>query len=91
MPHQPVDDREFEHLTNQLPAAVFVQVKGRFAYLNREALKVFGETQSEALVGKPVLSRIPRERWTETTARIARNNRDKVQGPSRTSSGPTVR
>lgn len=69
-------DFDFQTLIDKLPAAILVQIKGRIAYANQEVLRILGETDASALVGKPVLSRIPRERWAETAARIARANRE---------------
>ncbi len=45
----------FELLFDNAPDAIFIQVDYKFAYLNKQAVKLFGVNHSEELVGEPIL------------------------------------
>ncbi|HZW05125.1 MAG TPA: PAS domain-containing protein [Anaerolineaceae bacterium] len=45
----------FDQMIQHAPYAIYVQVNGRFAFLNDSALQMFGARQAEQLLGKPVL------------------------------------
>ncbi len=50
-------EEQFRVLVENAPDAMFVQLKGKFAYLNNAALKLFGTEDVVELLGKPVLER----------------------------------
>lgn len=47
----------FKALVEGAPDALFVQTGGLFAYVNNQALKLFGAESPEQLLGKPVMDR----------------------------------
>ena len=51
-------EKQFRLLVENAPDAIFIQTKGRFAYLNQAALNLFGVSQAESLVGKLVIDQI---------------------------------
>ncbi|MEN6438889.1 MAG: PAS domain S-box protein [Syntrophobacter sp.] len=51
-------EKHFRMFVENAPDAVFVQTEGRFAYLNPSALRLFGVSSSDALIGTPVVDRI---------------------------------
>ena len=50
-------EQQFRSLVEGAPDAVFVQTDQRFAYLNEAALRLFGATSKEQLLGMPVMDR----------------------------------
>jgi diguanylate cyclase (GGDEF)-like protein/PAS domain S-box-containing protein len=61
-------EREFRLLLDNAPDAVFIQVGGRFAYLNQKALQYFGAKSADDLLGHPIIDRYhpdDRERLNE--------------------------
>jgi PAS domain S-box-containing protein len=51
-------EANFRLLAESAPQAIFVQVKGCFAYVNPEAMKLFGVESIEHLIGQPLTERI---------------------------------
>lgn len=51
-------EERFRTLVENAPDAIFVQVQGRFTYLNAAALELFGATDPAQLLGRPVLDRL---------------------------------
>jgi len=45
----------YTQLVEICPEAIFIQSEGKFAFLNNAAVKLFGATQPEELLGKPVI------------------------------------
>jgi PAS domain S-box-containing protein len=45
----------YTQLVELCPEAIFIQSEGKFAFLNNAAIKLFGATQPEELVGKAVI------------------------------------
>lgn len=70
-------DNPFFQLSESSPDAIFVAVEGRFAYTNPAAVKLFGATTPEELLGTPVIERVhPDQRaliW-ERMKRLYENN-----------------
>jgi len=60
-------EQRFRKLVELAPDAIFVEIDGKFTYLNDAALSLFGVTRPEELIGKPVLDRIAPE-YKETVA-----------------------
>ncbi len=51
-------EERFRQLVESAPMVIFVQTRGRFAYVNARALEVFGAKDPGDLVGAPILERI---------------------------------
>ncbi|MEW6658296.1 MAG: PAS domain S-box protein [Thermodesulfobacteriota bacterium] len=52
-------EERFRLLVENAPDAIVIQKEKRFAYLNKEALRLFGASTEEQLLGRPVLERFP--------------------------------
>jgi len=77
-------DHEFQNLVKLLPAGVFVQVRRTFAFLNDEALRIFGASDQADLLGTLVLDRVPPRFQAVAADRIRRLNEAKeIVGKSR--------
>jgi PAS domain S-box-containing protein len=50
-------DEHFRTLVETAPDAIFIQTNRRFAYVNAAAMRLFGATRPEELLGQPVLDR----------------------------------
>jgi PAS domain S-box-containing protein len=50
-------EERFRTLVETAPDAIFIQTNSRFAYVNAAALRLFGATRPEELLGQPVLDR----------------------------------
>src|ERR1035437_8452692 len=50
-------EERFRTLVETAPDAIFIQTNRRFAYVNAAALRLFGATRPEELLGQPVLDR----------------------------------
>lgn len=51
-------EERFRRLVENAPEAIFVQTDGRFSYVNKACLNLYGADAPERLVGEPVFSRI---------------------------------
>ncbi|MDD2902151.1 MAG: PAS domain S-box protein [Syntrophales bacterium] len=51
-------EERFRLLVENAPDAILIQTTGRFAYVNKEALRLFGAATAEQLVGQPVITRV---------------------------------
>lgn len=51
-------ERRFRLLVEHAPTGIFVQTRGVFAYVNPNALELFGDSQGQRLLGQAVLERI---------------------------------
>ncbi len=54
-------EEKFRTLVEGAPDAVYIEVEGRFTYLNRAALKLLGFERKEELIGTDIMDRIPSE------------------------------
>ncbi len=50
-------ERRLRKLVESAPDAIIVQTQGRFAYVNPAALRLFGATSREQLLGHPIIER----------------------------------
>jgi len=64
-----------------MPAAVFIQARNQFAYVNSSALQLFGATRSEELVGRPILERVMPESIAVAQDRMDRTNERREIAP----------
>ncbi len=51
-------EEKFRLLVENAPDAIFIRTENEFAYLNKEALRLFGASTKEQLLGRPVLASI---------------------------------
>ncbi|MEN6616329.1 MAG: PAS domain S-box protein [Syntrophorhabdus sp.] len=51
-------EEKFRLLVENAPEGIFVQTDGKFAYVNRAAMKMFGATYRDRIIGDAVLSRM---------------------------------
>lgn len=63
------------------PDAIFVQVKGCFAYLNPMAVRLFGAVDDKQLIGRPVLEQFHLECRLAIQARLHRLNDERQPVP----------
>ncbi len=52
-----MSDHQFRMLVDSSPEAIFIQTHGRFAYVNKACVELYGAKSSEELIGTPVLDR----------------------------------
>jgi PAS domain S-box-containing protein len=71
----------FRQLVETAPMVVFVQTRGRFAYVNPRALEVFGASRPEELLDTPVADRFAGEYRNVALERIRRLNEDSSPQP----------
>lgn len=71
-------EQRFRSLVEGAPYAIFVQTRGQFAYLNKQACKLYGAESEMQLLNTAVLERIPLEYHERVKNRIEiLNNRRK--------------
>ena len=75
-------EERFRTLVESAPEAVFIQTGGRFAYLNAAALRLFGATRPEELVGQPVIDRFHPNFQAQVRERIRLLNEARLPVPS---------
>ena len=63
-------EERFRVLIESAPEAIFVQCQGLFTYLNPAALRLFGATRPEELLGAPIMARMAPEFHEAILARI---------------------
>ncbi len=51
-------EEKFRTLVNNAPDAIFVQIRGRFAYVNEATLKLFGATSQAQLLNQAAMDRL---------------------------------
>jgi len=82
----PADTKEGEDLFRRLvegaPEAIFVQTRGRIAYVNSAACAHFGAASEEELLGTDLMERIHPDFRDEVTRRIARVNAERLANPT---------
>jgi PAS domain S-box-containing protein len=75
-------EEHFRTLVEGAPDAIFVQTRGRFAYLNAAALRLFEATSVGQLLGKPIMERVHPDHHAVVRERIRSLNGEK-KGASR--------
>lgn len=63
-------EERYRHLVDLSPVAIFVNLRGKFAFVNAEALALFGAATPEDMVGKEVLDFVGPEHREIVQARI---------------------
>lgn len=75
-------EERFRLLIENAPEAIFIQIQGRFAFLNQFTVKLLGAKSEEELLGTPVMDRFHPE-YRETIARrLKQLNETKEAVPS---------
>jgi PAS domain S-box-containing protein len=70
-------EEHFKLLAQNAPVAIFVQTQHQFAYLNPEALNLFGAKNQDQLLGQPVINRFDPSYHDIVKERIHLLNEDK--------------
>jgi PAS domain S-box-containing protein len=70
------EDR-FRTVVETAPEAIYIQTNRRFAYINAAALRLFGATRPEELLGQPVLDRFHPDFRAKVEERIRSLNEDR--------------
>ncbi|WP_094228762.1 PAS domain S-box protein [Methanolobus psychrotolerans] len=74
-------EARFRLLVENAPEAIFVQTDWKFAYLNPEALKLFGAKSPEQLIGHPVMDSFHFDSHAAVRGRIHRLNEERQSVP----------
>jgi two-component system cell cycle sensor histidine kinase/response regulator CckA len=69
-------EERFRRVVESAPEAIFIRTGATFAYVNAAALKLFGATAPEQLLGRPVLDRFQAESRSPALERIQRLDTD---------------
>ena len=75
-------EHQFRRLVDNAPLPIFIQTRGSFAYLNDEALKLYGARDRRDLLGRPVLERFHPAYHSVVRERIRLLNEEKESVPS---------
>ena len=74
-------ESNFRLLVENAPDAIFVQSRGRFAYLNAAAVALFGATDTAQLIGKSVMDRYHPDFHEIVRERIHQVNEERKPAP----------
>lgn len=74
-------EQQFRLLVETNPDAVFVQTESRFVYVNDAAIRLFGASDAQELLGQAILDRIHPDHREGVKARIADLNERKLSPP----------
>ncbi len=75
-------ESRYRLLIENAPDGIFVQTQGRFAYLNKAALHVFGAESPEELIGRSLFERIHPDSLESAKERTRLLNEEKKQVPA---------
>ncbi|MFW6012371.1 MAG: PAS domain S-box protein [bacterium] len=67
---QHMSEERFRSVVESAPDAIFVQVDGRFAYVNPACVRLLGADAPDELLGRPVLERCPPDIRSSVEARM---------------------
>lgn len=67
----------FRLLVENAPDAIFIQTDWKFAYLNKQALRLFGADSTEQLIGKPVMDSFHKDYHDIVKKRITELNENR--------------
>jgi PAS domain S-box-containing protein len=70
-------EERFRTVVETAPEAIYIQINRRFAYVNAAALRFFGATRPEELLGQPVLDRFHPDFRAKVEERIRLVNEDR--------------
>lgn len=72
----------FRLLVENAPDAIFVQAQGSFTYVNPEAMKLFGASSKDDLIGEPIIERLHPDFRQEAIRMIQHLNAEKRPAPN---------
>jgi two-component system sensor histidine kinase/response regulator len=75
-------ENRYRQLIENAPDGIFVQTQGRFAYLNRAALRIFGAESPDELIGRSLFERIHPDSLESAKERTRLLNEEKKQVPA---------
>ncbi|HEX7538745.1 MAG TPA: PAS domain S-box protein, partial [Syntrophales bacterium] len=75
-------ESRYRLLIENAPDGIFVQTQGRFAYLNKAALRIFGAESPDELIGGPLFERIHPDCRESAKERTRLLNEEKRQVPA---------
>jgi PAS domain S-box-containing protein len=75
-------ESRYRLLIENAPDGIFVQTQGRFAYLNKAALRIFGAESPDELIGGPLFERIHPDSLESAKERTRLLNEEKRQVPA---------
>lgn len=76
-------EQRFRTLVENAPDAIYVLTRGCFAYVNAAAVRLFGAPSADALLGLPVIERVPAELRPVVAERMRLVNEARESAPSR--------
>ena len=74
-------DARFRAMVEGAPDSIFIQVQGKFAYLNPAMCRLLGAASPDQVVGTPVVDRVHPDYRAAVAARIRRLNEDRAPVP----------
>ena len=75
-------EKYFRLLISNAPYAIFIQTNWKFAYVNYQAMELFGAEKAEELIGKPVMERFHPDFHDKVRKRIVGLNQEKLFQPN---------
>jgi PAS domain S-box-containing protein len=75
-------EEKFRTLVSNAPEAIFVLIRGRFAYVNEAALRLFGATSQEQMLHQPVMDRFHPDSHAVMQERIRLLDEEKIPAPT---------
>jgi PAS domain S-box-containing protein len=75
-------EERFRLLIENAPEAIFIQIYGRFAFLNQFTVNLLGAKSEEELLGTPVMERFHPDYWEVIEKRVKQLNDEKEAVPS---------
>jgi PAS domain S-box-containing protein len=75
-------EANFRLLAENAPEAIFIQVRGSFAYANPAALRLFGVASADCLLGRPLTERVHPEFRAAVVERTRILNEERAPVPS---------
>jgi PAS domain S-box-containing protein len=74
-------EEQFRTLVGSAPDAIFIQVDGRFAYVNDAAIRLYGATSEKELVGREIVERVHPDYREKAQEHIRSVNKERKPAP----------
>ena len=74
-------EEQFRTLVESAPDAIFIQVEGRFAYVNDAAIRLYGAASEKELLGRDVVERVHPDHRAKVLERIRSINEEGKPAP----------
>ena len=75
-------EKYFRFLIENAPEPIFIQTEGKFAYVNKQALQLFGAEKEQQLIDMPVMERFHPDYYQKIRERIKGLNQEKEAQPN---------